>query len=567
MGAEARAGVATAAFRPSPRRPWSRVMGLGSIFAKTVRDSRRMAIVVGMVAGLFMLGTGAPYGAAPEFATIELRQQFLRGIEALPAALRGLLGEPIRIETLGGFLSWRVGNTLPVILGLWSVLALASTLAGEAAKGSLDLVAATPQARRSIALQKLAGHVVAVAAAMLIFAVLTWTVGLAFARLLGDEIALDAALGQAVLYGALMLAAGSVAFALAPFVGRTRAAAFGLLALFAGYLIYSYSTLSPLMESLRPLSWYSLTEGHRPLAGVTDWPSVGVLGLLTVGLMAIGVLAFERRDLGDSTALSWLRLPSLPAGIRGPLTRQLADRTAVAIGWGIGIGLYATLIVLSAEAFAQAIGSLPRIAALIEALYPGVDISEPAGLLQLTFYAFGSFLIGLAAASFVAAWSSDESGGRLAVVMGAPISRSRWMVSSGLGVIAAIGVTTLVFAAIVGAAVASQGGEVVEPVIGTGILGLSAAAFAGIGLAAGGLVRASLAAPVTAVLVIATFLLDTLGAALDLPEEILDLSLYQHLGQPMVGTYDAVGLVAATVMAVGGLLVGAWGLQRRDLDR
>ena len=567
MGAEVRTPGATALLRPPPRRPWSRIMGLESIFAKTVRDSRRVALLVGGVAGLFMLGTGAPYGAAPEFATIELRQQFIRGITALPLALRGLLGEPINIETLGGFLSWRVGNTLPVILGLWSVLALAGTLVGEAAKGSLDLVAATPQSRRSIAVQKLAGHVIAVVAAMLLFALLTWIVGLAFASLPGDEISLGAALGQATLYGVLMLAAGSVAFAVAPFVGRTRATAFGLVALFAGYLINSYSSLSSLIESLRPLSWYSLTEGHRPLAGVTDWPSVGLLGLLTLGLLAIGVLAFDRRDLGDSTALSWLRLPSLPAGIHGPLTRQLADRAAVALGWGVGIGLYATLIVLSADAFAQAIGSLPRIAALIESLYPGVDIAQPSGLLQLAFFAFGAFLIGLAAASFVAAWASDESGGRLAVVMGAPISRFRWMVSSGLGTMAAIGLVTVVFAAIVGVAVASQGGDVLEPVIGTAILGLSAAAFAGIGLAAGGLVRASLAAPVTAGLVIATFLLDTLGAALDLPDEILDLSLYQHLGQPMVGTYDPVGLVAALAMALGGLLVGAWGLQRRDLDR
>ena len=41
-------------------------------------------------------------------------------------------------------MSWRVGNFLPVMLGLWSVLALSGTLAGEAAKGSLDLLASTP---------------------------------------------------------------------------------------------------------------------------------------------------------------------------------------------------------------------------------------------------------------------------------------------------------------------------------------------------------------------------------------------------------------------------------------
>ena len=54
---------------------------------------------------------------------------------------------------------------------------------------------------------------------------------------------------------------------------------------------------------------------------------------------------------------------------------------------------------------------------------------------------------------------------------------------------------------------------------------------------------------------------------LDLPDAVLDLSLYRHLGQPMAGVFEPVGIVASAVLMVGGLLVGAWGLRRRDLDR
>lgn len=545
--------------------PWSRVMGLRSIYAKTVRDSRRAALVVGGLGGLFMLAAAAPYGL--EFGTMALRQTFIAGMTALPAALRGLLGEPINIETLGGFVSWRVGNSLPVILGLWSVLALSGTLAGEAAKGSLDLLAATPQSRRSIALQKLAGHITALTAAMVLFALITWISGAAFAVLPGDEIPLGAALGQAVLYGLLMLAAGSLSFAVAPFVGRARSIAFGLIALFGGYLINSYASLSGVIDALRPVSWYAWTAGHRPIAGVSDWPSVGLLAVLTAILLAIGVFAFERRDLGDSGALHWLRPPSLPAGIRGPFTRQLADRTAIAVAWGAGVGVYAILIIASAEAFAKSIASIPQIAALIKSIYPDVDLQQPSGLLQLTFFTFGSFILGLAGASFLSGWSSDEGRRRLDLVLAAPLSRVRWAIESGLGVYAAIGVMSLVLAAFVGAGIATQAGEVTAPMLGVGVLGLATAAFAGVGLAVGGLVRASLAAPVAAGLVIATFLLDTLGEALDLPDAVLDLSLYRHLGQPIAGVFEPVGIVAATVLVVGGLLVGAWGLRRRDLDR
>jgi len=100
-------------------------------------------------------------------------------------------------------------------------------------------------------------------------------------------------------------------------------------------------------------------------------PEHGYLAGVCAGFLAVGVVAFERRDIGDSTALRWLRLPSLPAGIGGPFQRQLFDRAGIAIAWGVGIGLYATLIVASAEAFAESITSIPQIAALIEAVYPG----------------------------------------------------------------------------------------------------------------------------------------------------------------------------------------------------
>ncbi len=546
--------------------PVARIVGLGSIYGKTVRDSRRAAILVGGVAALFVIATGAPY-ATPDFATVQARQVFIAGLTALPPAIRGLLGEPINLDTLGGFVSWRIGNFLPVMLGLWPVLALSGTLAGEAAKGSLDLLASTPRSRSSIALEKLAGHVTAVAFAMAMLAVAIFGLGQAFARLPGDEISFSAAIGQAVLYGVMMLAAGGAAFAAAPFLGRTRGLGVGLLVLFASYLIYGYSTLSPIIEALKPLSFFVWTAGHRPIAGVTDWPSVAALGAVDLALFAIGVLAFTRRDLGGTANVGWLRLPSLPAGIAGPFSRQLADRLGIALAWGTGIGAYGILIVASADAFGQMISSLPQLTAVIKAIYPGLDLTQPSALLQLTFFSFGSFILGLAGASFLAGWAGDEGRRRLEVVLSTPRSRASWAVRSGLGVLAAIGVVTIVIAALIGVAIASQGGDVLTPMVGVGILGLAASAFASVGLAAGGLFRLSWAAGVTAFLVIATLLIDTLGAALKLPEVILDLSLYKHLGQPIAGIFDPVGIVVALNMVVGGVGLCAFGLTRRDIGR
>ena len=545
--------------------PWSRVMGLTSIYAKTVRDSRRAALVVGGIGGLFMFVTAAPYGA--EFTTPEARAQLVAQMTALPAVMRGLLGEPINIDTLGGFISWRVGNFLPVLLGLWSVLALSGTRVGEAARGSLDLLASTPNSRRSIALQKLAGHITALIAAMLLMTACIYLAGSRFAVLPGDDITLVDAAGFSLLTGMLVLACGAVAFATAPILGRTRALGLALVVLFGGYLVASYGTLSETIDALSPLTWFGWTSGHRPLAGVTDWPSVALLAVVTIVLLAVGVVAFERRDIGRSLALTWLRLPGLPAGTRGPLARQLSDSAPLAIGWGVGIGAYAALIAASAEGFSKAIGQLPQMAELIRQLYPDIDISQPSGLLQLAFYGFAALMLGIAAATAVASWASDENEGRVDTVLSAPLSRRRWFLSSAVGVLVAVALATSVLGVIVVAAIVAAGGSLENVVLGIALLGLVAAAFAAVGLAAGGLIRSSIAAPVAAAFAIGTLVLDLFGPALDLPDAILDLSIVKRLGQPMVGVVEPTGVVASIVLIIAGLAVGAWGLQRRDLGR
>ena len=94
------------------------------------------------------------------------------------------------------------------------------------------------------------------------------------------------------------------------------------------------------------------------------------LGAVDVALFAVGVWAFVRRDIGGVLNVGWLRLPSMPAGVHGPFSRQLADRAGIAIAWGLGVGLYGMLIVASSAAFSQMLSTLPQIKALIATVYP-----------------------------------------------------------------------------------------------------------------------------------------------------------------------------------------------------
>jgi ABC-2 type transport system permease protein len=550
--------------RPDLRTPTvpSRLLGFGSVFGKAVRDGRQAALAVGVLAAVMLLSTAAALAA--EWPTAELRRELVASMELLPVFLRGLLGDPIRIDTLGGFMSWRIGNILPVILGVWSVLALSGTLATEARRGSLDLVVAAPISRWRIAAEKVTGHVVLVVVAMLIAAVVVALAAGALGTIPGDEVPLSSAIEHLALTALLMFAPGALAFAAAPYLGQGRAAGVGFVALFGGYLIASYRTLSDLIAGLEPLSWYAWTAAHRPLAGQTDWPPVVLLAFVTLGLMAIGVVGFVRRDVG-STVRGLGPGIGLPAGTGGPFRRQLAERAGMAIGVGLGIGIYGTLIAASAEQFAEGLGQMPGIDALIERLYPGVDIGSPSGILQLAFFAFGSLLLSLAAAAFVGGLAADENGKRLDVILAAPLARFRWFVAAGLGVFAALVVATVVMGVLIGVGVAASGGDVGGPIAGSAVLVLYGAAFAGIGIAIVGLGWPRLAALATGSVAITSYLLGVLGNALGLPDWLVDLALSEHVGQPMAGQFDVPGMIAMVVLGAGGLAVGAIGFGRRDL--
>jgi ABC-type transport system involved in multi-copper enzyme maturation permease subunit len=542
----------------------ARLLGLGSIFGKSFRDSRRTALLLGGLFALVFIVTAAQI--AEQFGTVEDRVKMAAELAGLPAVFQGLLGEPIGIEHLGGFMSWRILNFMPVTLGIWSIVAMSGLLGAEVSRGSMDLVASAPIRRARIALQKLLGYLVALAVAILLLVIGMAIAFQAFAVLPGDEVGFDAILAHAAWVYLTILVPGAVAFALSPFLGRGTALGVAAVVLFGSFIVNGFAESVSAFETFKPLSYFAVTAGHRPLAGTYDWGSMGVVGLVTIGLLAGGVLAFSRRDLLVPTG-GRVRLPTLPLFLREPFTRSLGERLPSAIVWGLGLGFFGFFIATSADQFVATIGNIPQVVAMIKAIFPNDDILSTGGFLQLAFFSEAIIVIGLAAGGFVGGWASDEGDRRLEVILGAPVSRFGWALRSGAAVMVAIAVMTVVMAVGVAAGASTQAGSVIDILPGMAVLGLYGMALAGIGLAVGGLVRPGLAAPVTIVLGLAFYLLDVIGSILDLPDEILDLALNRHLGRPILGSYDEVGIAVCVALAVGGLLLCALGMRRRDIGR
>jgi len=538
-----------------------RIYGFGSIYGKTIRDSRLAFIIAAGLLGGMALVMGAAVSSV--FPTPESRLEVDKLIGSIPASMVNLFGKPVELGTLGGYMTFKYGAIFALGTALWSILALSSTLAGEARRGSLDLVAAAPFGKRRIALEKLAAHLTMLGLAMAILAILTTTSSTLFGdAALGDQIAPLSSTGFALWAGFLALFFGGLAFALAPVLGRAGAAGVAGLVMVVLWVANGLDIGGPLVM-LSPFHW---TADHIALVGQYDWPALALVGIVGVVFLAIGVELFTRRDLGVTAGLS---LPGLPAdvlGVRGPTSRAFGDQLPRALSWGIGLGLMGALLASLVGPLADSIRNSPDLLSVFATIFPDFDLGTAGGFLQL-YVELLYIAAGFAAATFVSKWASDETDGRLEMVLATPMARARWVIAGGVAAFLAIAVVTLLLAAGIGLGAASGGVAAGDSIVGSTALGLYAAAIVGVGFAVGGLWRPSLAAEIAALVVVATYLIDLLVPPLGLPDWFHQLALTTHLGQPMIGDWDPVGIVACIGIAVGGVLLGAWGIRRRDIVR
>ncbi len=537
----------------------SRFYGFGSIYGKTVRDSRLTFIIAAGLLGGMALVMGAAIGTV--FPTEASRLEIDKLIGAMPAAMVNLFGKPEKLGTLGGYMSWKYGALFALGTALWSIMALSGTLAGEAGKGSLDIVAAAPFGKRRIALEKLAAHVTMLVLAMAVLAIMTILSSNAFGDAkLGDHIAPLSALGFSLWVGFIALFFGGLAFALGPVLGRSGAAGVSAAVMM---LLWMASGLQGLgwLATISPFHW---TVNHVALAGEYDWPGLALVGVVAVLLLAIGVELFTRRDLGVTAGLSLPSLPGFVLGVRGSTSRAFGDQLPRALAWGIGLGLWGVILASLVRSFADQIRQDSSLINTFRTIFPSEDLATAGGWLQL--YA-QLFLIaaGLAAATFVSKWASDETDGRLEMVLATPTARAKWVLAGGVAAMLSVALMTAMFAAGIAIGAASGGVSPGDAILGSTYLGIYAAAIVGIGVAIGGVWRTSLAAEIAAVVVLVTYLIDLLAPPLKLPDWFHQLALTAHMGQPMIGKWDFVGIVACLVLAVGGVLLGGLGMRRRDV--
>lgn len=260
-----------------------------ALLRKALREQRRSALGWGVGS----LGLALLYAAI--FPSIVESQSALDSyMRSLPEAFRELFGTDY--SSPAGYLRAEFFSALGVLVFLLlSIGAGARAIGGEEEAGTLELLLAFPVRRRAVLLTKFA----ALAASSVAVAFVLWA-GLA---IVGPVFDLDVPLGDLaagiVMLWLLGLAFGAIALAVGAATGRrsTALVVTSVLAA-ASYLVNLFGPVVDALGPVRPLSLFRWYLDPDPLTTGLHAASVLVLLAVAAGATVLGLLAFERRDVG-----------------------------------------------------------------------------------------------------------------------------------------------------------------------------------------------------------------------------------------------------------------------------
>lgn len=260
------------------------------ILTRTLAVERRRAF--GWMAGIALL-VGVTTGTWP--AIKDSTQQFSEVLQNMPPALTAFLGQGIADFSAAGLIGSRLFGTigLAVFIG-FAVSRGAGAIAGEEEEGTLEQLVTQPVSRTWVATARVTAAWTMLAALLLLQMVLL----LVMMPIVGLDFAVPHVLGATI--GLFLLASvfGSLAFAVGAATGR-RGACVGVGAGAAAgmFILTGLGGLVSELQGLADLSPFSHYDGTVVLDQGLDIPAAATFLVVSVLLVAAGIVAFNRRDL------------------------------------------------------------------------------------------------------------------------------------------------------------------------------------------------------------------------------------------------------------------------------
>jgi ABC-2 type transport system permease protein len=551
-----------------------------SIFLKTLRDCR--IAILGWGLGIGVL-TPLIFVVVPTLLDdIGSRAEVLALVRH--PAMR-LFAEPVDVLSPGGYATWRLSLLLPLV-GIWALLAMSRTLRGEEESGALDVLLSVPRSRLRVATEKLA----AVAASLLLMGALIALMAFAGGKIAHTGLRLEAA----VLFGlnAALLAGvfGATALLASQFT-RARRTAAGITGAFLGLSVVMTSVGRTVpgggwVGQLSPLHYFELSKPLVASYG-TSPRAMLALAALSAALSAVGLALFVRRDVGAHVALPARRdradrqagvraVPLSGWSLRSDLGRSLASLSATTSWWGLALAIYTAVITaILRQTQENLLGLLesaarrgPVYADLVARFTGGDDAAMNARFLTPVFMLL-AVVVAAFAVTLASHWAAEEEEGRLELLLGTPRARQLVILARFAAAAAALlMVCGLIFASVtltsslVGFALDKN--RLAQAAFGIVPIGLVVTA---IGYLLSGWLRSRAVSGILIALLLASFVITLLGSLWRWPPLLLQLSIFEQYGTPLVDGLRPGNTLGLFIVAAAALTAATIRFGRKDLTR
>jgi ABC-2 type transport system permease protein len=259
------------------------------IWIKTASEHQGLLIIIGYLM-FFVMGVlmGPLYGLMDE--------TLLRFTDQIPKELWAFVGAGGgSMSTAEGFYEAEVfGLMAPIAVMVVTVVIGVRALAGEEQNRTMGLLLANPIKRSRVLLEKVLAMVVyAIAVGFSTFA------GVWLGSIIGGlGIAVGNIAATSLLATLVGLVFGALALALSAATGRVRVSIFGTVgAALVFHLVNSFASLNDTLAGWARVSPFSYYLNTHPLENGMDWGNGAILAGLTIVLVAVSVVLFQRRDL------------------------------------------------------------------------------------------------------------------------------------------------------------------------------------------------------------------------------------------------------------------------------
>jgi len=266
---------------------------LNNIYLKTLRDMRRALLWWGVGMFVFSLWMITLFPSIEE-SSVDIQNY----VDSFPESFRAFFAtERLDFSTLEGFITMELLSIFyPVLILAFAVSYGAGLLGGEEESGTLEILLSMPVPRWRVMVDQFAALVTFI----LIVLLATWLGIVAGILVVGIEDADLLNLLAGILNMApLALFFGALAYCLTGVRGGKGTALGVTLALAAAtYLMHTLSETASLPGWMQTVSPWYYYDGLNVLIDGVDPFSVGLLLGLALLLVAVGIFAFERRDVG-----------------------------------------------------------------------------------------------------------------------------------------------------------------------------------------------------------------------------------------------------------------------------